>query len=172
MTATLDGSDGNVRDQRTSRSPIFRQPEPTVVQDPEPAVPGEPDGLPVVLAGPEPGRGHRAALALARDRGEEVPVRGIQIREGLLQHHRRHVAQPDPLGSPLRLGDQTAGQLGVGNVLLTRLPRSLAQPEPVVEHHPRTPERPRQLGLLPDRRVDAELVTELHEKHPNVLVYG
>ena len=103
MIATLDGSDGSVRDQRTGDVADLRQPQPAVVKHREPGVLREPDGLAVVLARPEPGRGHRAALAFARDRGEEVAVRGVQIGQGLLQHHGRHLAQPcrEPRSSSL-----------------------------------------------------------------------
>ena len=55
--------------------------------DLEAGVGGEPDRLPVVLAGPEPGRGDLRALPLARDRGEEVAVGRVQVGQGLLQHH-------------------------------------------------------------------------------------
>ncbi len=79
----------------------LRQAQPPVGEDLEPGVGGEPDRLPAVLAGPEPGRPHLPALAFARDGGEEVPVRGVQVREGLLEHHRRtpRPATPAP-GSP------------------------------------------------------------------------
>src|SRR5438067_4729058 len=39
-----------------------------------------PDRLPVVLAGPQPRRGHPPTLAPAGDRGEEVAVRHVQVR--------------------------------------------------------------------------------------------
>ena len=66
----------------------------------------------------------RAALARALHRGEEVPVRGVRVRQRLLQHHRRHLGQPRPLRGPLRRG-QRLGQRRVGR---ERLPRPRGRP--------------------------------------------
>src|SRR5690606_33360295 len=56
--------------------------QPPVWADAE-AVAGESDRLPVVLLRLEPGRGHLRPLALARYRGEERPVRLVQVVERL-----------------------------------------------------------------------------------------
>jgi hypothetical protein len=133
-------SDGRLRDHRTGTSPIFGQPQPAVVEDREPAVLGEPDGLPVVLARPEAGRCHRAALALAGDRGEEGAVRNVQVGEGLLQDDGRDLARPLPLRGVLGLGDDPLGKVAVRQVLLARVAGLLTQAQPVVEHHAGAPE--------------------------------
>ena len=67
----------------------------------EPGVGGEPDGLPAVLNGlpavliRTTGSGRLSAPA--GDGGEGVPVRGVQVRRGLLEHHGRYFTGPGPL---------------------------------------------------------------------------
>jgi len=140
----------------------LRQPEPTVGQHREPAVPGEADGLPVVLEGPEPGRRHLAPLALACSGGEEVPIGHVEVRQCLLEHDRRDLAQPLPFPRALRLGDDPLGQFAVRDVGQTVLPRGPACAQPVVEHHPGAPERLRQRLPLTTVRVRPVVVTKSH----------
>ena len=71
----------------------------------------EPYGLPMVLARLEPRRAHTRPLTLQAV--EEVPLGGIQVPQGLLQHDRRHLAEPRPPHRLLRLGDQQLGQVPV-----------------------------------------------------------
>ena len=84
--------------------PDLRQPQPPAGEILNRALRGEPDRLPVILAGFEAGRRDLRAFPLAGDGGEEVPVRRVQVREGLLEHHRGHLAQPGPLRGGLRRG--------------------------------------------------------------------
>jgi len=114
--------------------PDLRQPQPPVSQDPEPGVGGEPDRLPVIFAGLEPGRRDLRAFPLPGDRREEVPVRGVQVREGLLERHRGHLAEPGPLRGGLCRG-QPGRQVRVGGVRQPGGVRLLAGAQPVVEHH-------------------------------------
>ena len=125
----------------------LRQPQPPVRQDLEPRVGGEPDSLPPVLAGPQPGRPDPLGLALTLKRGEKVPVGRVQVGQRLLEHHRGHLRQPLPLRRLLGRG-QPRRQLRVGEVRPPGLVRVLPGTQPVVEHHPRAAERPRQRRTL------------------------
>jgi len=111
---------GGLRRQRPGPAhrhlPDLRQGQLPARRDPEPGVAGEPDRLPAILAGPKPQRGHLRPLSLARYRGEEVPVGGVQVGHGLLQHHRGHLGKPGTLGIFLRLGDDLAHQGSVRDV--------------------------------------------------------
>jgi hypothetical protein len=103
---------------------------------------------------------------------EEVPVRGIQIPQGLLQHHGRYLAEPTTLAGLLRVGGQQLRQvpgLGERRTLHTG---GLTSAKRIVADHPRAPERPCQRGTLGTVRVQAEAVPELHDQHRTLLVYG
>ena len=137
------------------------QPQPPGGVDPEPGSPGEPDRLRPIPPRPEPRRPQPAALACAPHRGEEVPVSGVRIRQRLLQHDRGHLGQPHPLRGPFRRG-QRLRQRRITRVRLALLVCGAAGCDRVVEHHPRTAERPRQRDPLPRGRVEAVGVPELH----------
>ena len=137
------------RDRRQVAGPADRhvpdpgQPQLPAGQHLEPGVGREPDRLPVILAGLEARRPGLRAFPLPGDRREEIPVRRVQVRQGLLEHHSGNLAQPCPPRGGLRCG-QPGRQLAVGEVGLPGRMRLLPGAEPVVEHHPRAPERPRQ----------------------------
>ncbi len=131
---------------------------------------GEPHRLPGVLAGLVPGRAHARALALQA--GEEVPVRGVQVPQGLLKDDRRDLAEPGPLRGVLRLGDQLLRQVAGLRERHARVAGGLPRPECVVVDHPRAPERPCQRRALTGARVQAEAVPKLHADHATQLVYG
>ena len=108
-------ADGRSRDQRTVTSPIFgsRSFPPGVMAN---------QALRVNRIACRPSLRDRnrggaifGPLRLPGDRGEEVPVRRVQVRERLLEHHGRHLGKPCPLRGALHLG-QPGRQLRVGNV--------------------------------------------------------
>ena len=160
ITVTLDGSDGSVRDQRTGTSPIFgsRSFPPGYL---EPGVGGEPDRLPVVL----------------RDRNRGGPIFG-PFRVPLTRRRssgRRRSGPPAPAAGPPPTprpatpapgwpSPRSAGPTAPRRRHTAARPRGLLPgAQPVVEHHPRAPERPRQRNALTRRRVEAEAVPKLHE---------
>src|SRR6202043_2028607 len=81
--------------------PDLRQAQFPAGQHLEPGVGREPDRLPAVLPGPEPGRPGLWPLALAGDGGEEVPVRRVQVRR-VVEHHPRAPERPGQCGALAR----------------------------------------------------------------------
>ncbi len=116
ITVTDDGSAGRGAGPAHGHIADLRQPQPAVVEHCEPGVAGEADGLPIVLAGSEPGRGDGRAFACAGDRREEVAVSHVQVSECLLQHHRGHLAEPSSFWGALGLGDDLLGEVSVQQV--------------------------------------------------------
>lgn len=152
---TAGPRDPHVADLRQGQVPAGR--------DLPPGVRGEPYGLPVVLAGFEPGRSHARALALQAV--EEVPVCGIQVPEGLLEDDGGHLAQPCALFGELGLGDQQLGQVPGLRERLACGAGGLTGAKRIVVDHPRAPERPGQRGALRTVRIQAEAVPQLHTDH-------
>ena len=130
---------------------------------------GEADRLPGVLLRLVAGRADPAALPLALDRVEEVPVGGIQVPQGLLQDHRRHLGQPGAFLGPLGLGEATPGQLGRLHIRQSRRVRFLQVAQAVIPHHSGAPERTRQRATLRNIRVDPVVVAELHTQEPTTV---
>jgi hypothetical protein len=64
----------------------------------------------------------------------------VQVREGLLEHHRGDLAQPRPLRRLLDRG-QPGGQIAVGDVRFPGLVSSFPGMQRVVEHYPGAAER-------------------------------
>ncbi len=144
----------------------LRQVELAARRDRPPGVRGEANGLPVVLARLEPRRRDTRPPAGALEGGEEVAVRGLQVPQRLLQHHRRHLAQPGALRCLLRLR-QPLGQIGGLGERQTAGSRVLTSPKGIVEDDPGAPERLGQRRPLTSRRVQAEAVPQLHKNTPS-----
>ena len=127
--------------------------------DPEPGVGGEPDRLPVVLAGPEPGRGDLRPLRLPVI--EAKKLRYAVFRSARACCNTTADTSPSHARSGVPLPRSAAGTTPRRQVRLPGLVGP-AGAQRVVEHHPRAPERPGQRLLLTRRRVEPEVVPQLH----------
>ncbi len=126
------------------------------------SVTGEPKGLPVVPLGLEPGQPHLPPGPLAGHGVEEVPVRRVQISQGLDQRIDTDRREPRPLGRALRPGDDQFLEVGAPGIRQAVLTGLLPRCQGVVVHHPRAPERPRQRLSLTRRRVKPIGVPKVH----------
>src|SRR5215218_4386765 len=158
MTVTLDGTDGNARDQRTRSSPTLATYSFGPVQGE--AVAGEPGRLTAVL-GPEPRLPDPAALAAARARVEPVAVGTPGVLAGLHQRDRGHLGQPRPFWPGLGQRDHATLQFGVAE-LLPGQGGTAPFGEGVVVNHPGAPERSGERLALAGSRVDAVAVPDEH----------
>ena len=98
--ATHDGSDGSGRDQRTGTSPILgrRSFPPVSTLNRAPAV----NQMACRRSLPDRNRaGRPSAPSPCRRRRRRSPVRGVQVRQGLLEHHGRYRTGPGPLRGAL-----------------------------------------------------------------------
>jgi hypothetical protein len=159
-TVTVDGCEGK------STRPLHRdiadlgQGQLPARRDLPAGVRGEPHRLPGIPLRLEPGRAHARALAL--EAIEEVPVRGVQVPQALLEDDSRHLAEPCPLRGAFGLGDELLRQVAGLREWQPLGAGGLPSPEGVVVDHPHTPERPAQQNALTSRRVQAEAVPKLH----------
>jgi hypothetical protein len=102
----------------------------------EPGAGGEPDGLPAVLAGPEPGPAGLRPLPPAGDGDEDVPVRGVQVGQGLLEHRGRYRTGPGPLrgglgrGQPRRQARPSWSSASTSNAATAPPDRPMPSPSP------------------------------------------
>ena len=96
ITVTLDGGRRQVRDQRTSTSPIFGSRSRPLGRTLNRAFAVNRIACRRSLRDRNRGGCDPAAFALSRERGEEVPVGRVQVREGLLEHHRGDLGEPRP----------------------------------------------------------------------------
>jgi len=130
ITVTHDGSGRSGRDQRTGMSPILGRRSFPLASTLNRAVNGM-----ACLTGPGPGPASLRILQAARHGGEEVPVRGVQVRQGPLEYHGRY----------------RTGQAWLRNGLGRGQPRRQVRPSGPAPAH-RTPQRPRLTGSRRPRR--------------------
>jgi hypothetical protein len=140
ITVTLDGSDGSDRDHRTGTSPIFGSRSFPLGSTLNRALAVNRIACRWSLRDRNRGGLTFGPLRWPDAEAKKFPVASVQVRQGLLQHHRGDLGQPRPLRSRLGCG-QPGRQGSVGDVGLSGLVSSFPSPQRVVEHDPGAAER-------------------------------
>ena len=158
--------------------PDLRQRQATVGKDAEAAVSGEPRRLLAALA-LEPGLADaelrlgvpHCPLGLQVSKLAEVGAVGaVEVRDRLLQHYRRDLGKPGPLGSALGLSRHQPQYLAIWDERSPGHVGVLPQPQCVVVDDPGAAERTRERLALFGGRFKAVPVPELHAKqYPSLM---